>query len=243
MRQGFIGAAVLASVLSTGCVGSVRDTTTPRSAQEMLLVSTAAQRAVAGYDAAPLKTRKVFLDLGLFDPIDKNYVQSSLRYHLANAGVTIADKADDCDIVMEVRNAALGLWDGDFVLGIPQMPMSAQGSPTVLLPPLYAFRRLSHQGFAKFQLWLYDPKKKAYLGRSQDLWGTSYYNQWWVFGIGPFDGSNDVFPDVDFEELMSISDDNSDQPAEFIDPVTGETTPAPAPVEGEGDTNQPPKDD
>lgn len=244
MRHLFVGAALLAPLFSSGCVGQIRDTTTPRSAQEMLLVSTAAQRAVSGYDAAPLKTRRVFLDLGLFDPIDKNYVQSSLRYHLANAGVVIADKADDCDLVMEVRNAALGLWDGDFVLGIPQMPMSAQGSPTVLLPPLYAFRRLSHQGFAKFQLWLYDPKKKTYLGRSQDLWGTAYYNQWWVFGIGPFDGSNDVFPDVDFDELMSIGGDEGDSGAEFIDPVTGDTTSPPqeTPSEG-GDTDQPPSDD
>lgn len=244
MRPIFGGAALVACLLSSGCVGSIRDTTTPRSAQEMLLVSTAAQRAVAGYDAAPLKTRRVFLDLALFDPIDKNYVQSSLRYHLASAGVVIAEKADDCDVVMEVRNAALGLWDGDFVLGIPQMPMSAQGSPTVLLPPLYAFRRLSHQGFAKFQLWLYDPKKKAYLGRSQDLWGTAFYNQWWVFGIGPFDGSNDVFPDVDFEELMSISDESTEQPAEFIDPVTGDTYAPPQETPADGDdTDSPPSDE
>jgi len=242
MRQVFVGAALLASLLSTGCVGSIRDTTTPRSAHEMLLVSTAAQRAIQTYDATALKTRRVFMDLALFDPIDKNYVQSSLRYHLANAGVIISDKADDCDVVMEVRNASLGLWDGDFVLGIPQMPMSAQGSPSVLLPPLYAFRRLSHQGFAKFQLWLYDPKKKIYLGRSQDLWGTSYYNQWWVFGIGPFDGSNDVFPDVDFDELMSISEEDTGQTAEFIDPVAGEMTPAPVETPPT-DTNQPPQDD
>lgn len=237
MRHFHAGAALLACLVSSGCIGSIRDTTTPRSAHEMLLVSTAAQRAIQSYDAKPLKAKKVHVDLALFDPIDKPYVQSSLRYHLSNAGVVIADKADDCDVVMEVRNASLGLWDGDFVLGIPQMPMSAQGSPTVLLPPLYAFRRLSHQGFAKFQLWLYDPKKKIYLGRSQDLWGTSYYNQWWVFGIGPFDGSNDVFPDVDFDELMSIGSGESDDQAEFADPTTGDTTSPPQ------DTDSPPSDD
>lgn len=232
-------AVLTAAIACTGCIGTIRDTTTPRTAQEMLLVSTAAQRAVRGYDAEPLKGRKVFLDLALFDPIDKNYVQSSLRYHLANAGVTLTDKSDDCEVVMEVRNASLGLWDGDFVLGIPQLPVSAQGFPPVLLPPLYAFRRLSHQGFAKFQLWLYDPKTKAYLGRSQDLWGTAYYNQWWVFGIGPFDGSNDVFPDVDFDELMTVGGDSGDQAAEFTAP---DTTSPPQEDPSTGDTMSPPKD-
>ncbi|MCW8140269.1 MAG: hypothetical protein KIT58_15320 [Planctomycetota bacterium] len=240
MRNVVATLALLGAVGSTGCIGNIRDTTTPRTAHEMLLVSTAAQRAVRLYDAGPLKGRKVHLDLTLFDPIDKNYVQSSLRYHLANSGVILSDQASECEIVMEVRNASLGLWDGDFVLGIPQLPVSAQGLPPVMLPPLYAFRRLSHQGFAKFQLWLYDPKTKAYLGRSQDLWGTSYYNQWWFFGIGPFDGSNDVFPDMDFGNMVGMGGDAGDQEAEF---KSGDTTSPPQEVPPSGDTQSPPRDD
>lgn len=233
MHHTRLAAAVLAALVSTGCIGTIRDTTSPRTAQEMLVISTAAQRAVRGYDAAPLAGKKVHLDLALFDPIDKNYVQSSLRYHLSQSGVSLSDSKDDAEVVMEVRNASLGIWDGDFVLGIPQLPVSAQGFPPVLLPPLYAFRRLSHQGYAKFQLWLYDPKTKKYLGRSQDLWGTSYYNEWWFFGIGPFDGTNDIFPDMDFGDMMSVSGDSGDQGAEFM----GDTTTPPA------DTTEPPKDE
>ncbi len=83
------------------------------------------------------------------------------------------------------------------VLGVPQLPVSAQGFPPVMLPPLYIFRRFSQQGWAKFQVWLYHPGTLAYMGRSGDLWGGSFYNQWWWFGIGPFDGSNDIYPDTD----------------------------------------------
>lgn len=232
MRYVRFGAALLAAMTTTGCLGTIRDTNSPRSAQEMLLISTAAQRAVRQYDAKPLGGKKVFLDLALFDPMDKNYVQSSLRYHLAAAGVTIADKADDCEIVMEVRNASLGIWNGDFTLGIPPLPLSAPTqSSSLVTPPLYLFRRLSHQGFAKFQFWLYDPKTKKYLGRSGDLWGNAYYNQWWWFAIGPFDGSNDVFPDTDFSEMAEMTGDTGDQPAEFM----GDTASPPA------DTSSPPK--
>ncbi|MEZ6183915.1 MAG: hypothetical protein R3F62_02770 [Planctomycetota bacterium] len=71
-----------------------------------------------------------------------------------------------------------------------------QGLPAVTLPGLYICRRLSQQGYAKFQFWTYDPVTQLYLASSGDLWGHSYYNQWWWLGVGPFDGSNDVFPDL-----------------------------------------------
>lgn len=190
--------------VTTGCIGSVRDTTTARTSTEILLVSSAAERAVRKYDAAPLAGKKVFIDDARFDSVDKPYVISALRNHLARAGVTLAAKGDpgECDGVMELRNGTLGIWDGDFVLGIPQLPVSAQGFPPVLLPPLYAFRRLSKQGYAKFQLWLYDPATKGFIAQSPDLWGHSFYNQWWVFGIGPFDGSNDIYPDIELTSYL-----------------------------------------
>ena len=57
-------------------------------------------------------------------------------------------------------------------------------------------RRASQQGFAKLQLWVYEPQTKAFVSKSPDLWGHAYYNQWYFFGLGPFDFSNDIFPDL-----------------------------------------------
>ena len=205
---------VALSTLSTGCIGSIRDTTTARTATEILLVSTAAERAVKKYDAALLSKKHVFLDDTRFDSVDKNYVISALRDHLVGSGVKLVAKGDPitqenaegADFVLEIRNGTLGIWDGDFVLGIPQLPVSAQGFPPVLLPPLYAFRRLSSQGFAKFQFWLYDAATKQFVGRSKDLWGHCYYNQWWWFGIGPFDGSNDIYPEWSVEGGVEVAE-------------------------------------
>ena len=208
MRKLFLP-LVLSSVFFTGCIGGIRDSTTARTASEILLISTAAERAVAKYDASALEGKRVYIDEGRFESVDKPYVISALRDHLAGSGVTLTgskdpitkDKADGADFVIELRNGTLGIWDGDFVVGIPQLPMSAQGSPTVLLPPLYLFRRLSAQGFAKFQFWIYDAATTKFIGRSPDLWGHSYYNQWWWFGVGPFDGSNDIYPEYSIGDL------------------------------------------
>ena len=182
-------------LITAGCVGGIRDTSTPRTSTEILLVSTAANRAAMEYDASALAGKNVYVDTGYFDSVDKNYVVSALRDHLAGSGVILADAAEGADLTMEIRNGTLGIWDGDFVLGIPQLPFAAQGLPAAMLPPLYLFRRLSAQGYAKFQLWIYEPATKAYVSRSKDLWGKTYYNQWWVLGIGPFDGSNDIYPE------------------------------------------------
>ncbi|MGE0706941.1 MAG: DUF6655 family protein [Planctomycetota bacterium] len=215
MTRRLLALLLLGGLLSTtGCIGSIRDTTTARTATEILLVSTAAERAVKRYDASALNGKAVFIDDKRFESVDKAYVLSALRDHLAGSGVTLVEKGDPitkenqagADFVLEIRNATLGIWDGDFVLGIPQLPVSAQGFPPVLLPPLYAFRRLSSQGFAKLQFWLYDPATKKFIGRSKDLWGHSFYNQWWWFGVGPFDGSNDIYPEFHILESAGVND-------------------------------------
>ncbi len=200
-------------IVAPGCIGSIRETTTARTATEMLLVSTAAERALVEYDVAHLSGKRVFVDHQYFESIDKPFVLSALRDHLAEGGVTLMDKVKgeegegpeaNAELVLELRNASLGIWDGDFVLGIPQLPVSSgYGLPPVLLPPLYAFRRFSQQGWAKFEFWTYDPQTMAHIHRSGPLWGSAYYNQWWWFGIGPFDGSNDIYPEWDMPEYVA----------------------------------------
>lgn len=182
--------------LLSGCVGTIRDTTTPRTATEQLLVSTAAKRAVQEYDASSLSGQRVFIDESHFESVDKAYVVSALRHHLAKAGA-ILTATPEADSVVEVRNASLGIWDGDFTMGLPPLPIEGlSGQAPLTLPPLYLVRRASQQSFAKLQLWVYQPESKAFVSKSPDLWGHAYYNQWYFFGLGPFDWSNDIYPDL-----------------------------------------------
>ncbi|MBX3466956.1 MAG: hypothetical protein KF878_08660 [Planctomycetes bacterium] len=220
-------------VVGPGCIGSIRETTSPRTATEMLLVSTAALRAVRLFDAAPLDGQRVYLDLTNFESIDKGYVQSALRDHLSGAGAILVDQIDPegdrpgADVVVEVRNGALGIYDGTFTLGVPSLPITVPGLTTALVsPPLYIFRRDTSQGWAKFQLWTYDRRTRRYISRSPELWGASYYNQWYWFGVGPFDGSNDIYPDWDYEAL-------------FPDEVPRARPHGPPPPPGAGEPPQP----
>lgn len=237
---------VLLGCLS-GCVGGIRETTSPRTATEMLLVSTAAYRAVMEYDATFLDGRRVYLDLSNFESIDKGYVQSALRDLLSGSGALLLEQAEPsggepgADVIIEVRNGALGIYDGEFTLGLPSLPVTVPGLTTALVsPPLYIFRRDTAQGWAKFQIWALDRRTRRYISRSHELWGSSYYNQWYWFGIGPFDGSNDVYPEWDLEDAVW----SKKQPAARAFP--GEAAPprdagdAPEGKRQAGDTRTPP---
>ncbi len=119
------GPVLVLLALSTGCVGGIRSTTTPRTTTDMLLVSTAAERAVQKYEADGLSGKRVFIDDSKFDSVDKKYVVSALRQHLAKANVTLASKADPAteedpsgaQILLQIRSASVGIWDGEFTLG------------------------------------------------------------------------------------------------------------------------------
>ena len=210
------GALAVAVALVAGCSGGIRNTTTPRTSTDMLLISTAAERALKSYDTKELAGKRVFIDDTKYESLDKKYVMSALRHLLAKSDVTISAKADPkteevadgADLVLQLRNASLGIWDGDFTLGIPSLKIGDEDSDYAL-PPLYFFRRLSEQGFAKFQLWLMDPATRTFVSRSGDLWGRAFYNQWWLLGAGPFDGSNDIYPDIEFPDWVPGSSDSS----------------------------------
>lgn len=184
-------------VVLTGCTGGIRDTTTARTATEILLVSTAAERAINNYKVdEALQGKKVTIDDSRYDAIDKPYVVSALREHLAAAGAIVV--ADESEYTIEMRNGTLGIFDTDFTLGIPGLPVAVGFGaelPPVITPPISIFKRDSSQGWCKMQLWVYKTKDNSFVSKSEDLWGSSYYNQWIFLFIGPFDGFNDIYPD------------------------------------------------
>ena len=181
----------------TGCIGGIRDTTTARTATEILLVSTAAERAIKNYKVdATLQGKKVTIDDSRYDSVDKPYVVSALREHLSAAGAIVV--AAESDYTVELRNGTLGIFDSDFTVGIPGLPVAigfGAELPPVITPPVSIFKRDSSQGWCKMQLWVYKTADNTFVSKSGDLWGSSYYNQWIVLFIGPFDGSNDIYPD------------------------------------------------
>jgi len=191
------------AILISGC--TVRETSTPRTATEVLLVSTAAERAIQSYDAGPLAGRRVAIDASRYEGIDKSYVVSALRTQVVRGGGRLVKdlratrpKAPPPEVVIELRSGTLGIWDGDFTIGVPPMEIRSvvEGRP-VTSPPLYLINRGSQQGYCKVQLFSYELETHAVLQREHELWGRSYYNDWWVLGFGPFLGDQDIFLEED----------------------------------------------
>ena len=203
----------------TACTGEIRETTSARAATEQLLISTAAQRAVKSYEpsvARLLKGKRVAIDDQYFVSVDKPYVVSAIRNLLQRNGATAVPLAPEKvkrgdkevsvgpDLVMEIRSGALGIKDKDFGFGIPPLPLPIPNSNlTSQSPGLYFIFRYKQEGWAKFQLWLFEPTTRTYLAQSPDLWGTAYYSKWTFLGIGPFDFSEDIYPEFDPTEALN----------------------------------------
>ena len=187
---------LLAVIVFVGC-GTIKESSPGRTATEILLISSAAERAVKEYKIDPvIKGKKIFLDDSFYDSVDKKYVVSSLRNHFSAHGIQIVAK-DQAEFTVEIRNGTLGIHNSEFGFGIPSIPIGINFGadiPPVKTPELNILARKSAQGWCKVQFWVYDKEQKL-VSSSPDLWGSSYYNQWVILFVGPFDTSNDVYPD------------------------------------------------
>ena len=188
---------VIAASLLVGC-GAIRETTTARTATEILLVSTAAERAVKKYNIDNnIRGKKVAIDDSRYESIDKKYVVSALRNYLAANNITVVD-SKNAEYVVEMRSGTLGLFNSDYGLRIPSVPIAVDfglNIPPIKTPEFYILGRNSAQGWCKLQLWVYEAKTNSYLSSSADLWGSCYYNKWTILFLGPIDTSNDIYPD------------------------------------------------
>ncbi len=163
-------AAALVALTLGGCMGGIRGSLTSRTSTEMLLVSGAAESAIVGWDASPLKGRRVHIDTQFLESYDRPYVVSALRAHTARAGALLVDRAE-AEWVLEVRCASLGTWEGDYLLGLPPLPISFMGPAT--MTPEIGLGFSSRQGWAKLEWFVYDPASQKVLGSSGTRWGAA----------------------------------------------------------------------
>lgn len=175
-----------------------------RTVTEMLLLSTAADRAVEHFDVQTFGGKRVLVDVSRFEAEERPFVHSAFRDHIVSAGGIIVDPGPTAflepppgtDIIVEVRKNALGRYDNDFTLGIPPLPIIIPFIGAGLeTPGIYVFRRTQLKAYAKFSVFSYSAKTRTRLGLRQELWGVAHFEQWYWFGIGPFDGSNDIYPE------------------------------------------------
>jgi hypothetical protein len=186
-----LGLAALA-LANGGCLGKIRDSTTPRTAQEMFLLSTAAERAIAHVDSSRFAGKKVFVDVSRLGTIDQPYVESAFANFVAEGKGTLAPK-DKAEIVVEVRSGSLALYDGSWGIGVPTFYGAGLAPPEdkTKFPTLISFTYDLHRSWAHFQVWAYDAHTNEFLGSWKDCWGSAY--------VGFFD---DVYPKTGVGETL-----------------------------------------
>jgi hypothetical protein len=188
LRTCLVLSAALA-LLETGC-GTTRMTDTARAATEMLLVSQAADNAVAQIDFSPLAGRTVYLDAsGVPDAhvVDKGYLVSMIRQQVVAAGGLLQEDKVKAEFVLDVRTGGLGTDRHGMLIGTPavQLPSVVPGLPTNL-PEIALVKKNEQRGVAKVAVFAYSRITGRALWQSGTAEAESRLNDTWVLGAGPY---------------------------------------------------------
>ncbi|MEZ6055788.1 MAG: DUF6655 family protein [Planctomycetaceae bacterium] len=178
----FLSAGVLLFLVSfSGCT-MTKKTNTARAGMEQLLIANAIDQSLDKVDFRAFSGTNVYLEEKYVDCVDKNYVIGSVRSRLFDSGAKIVGKAEEADVVVEVRTGAVGTDTNDAFIGLPELALPG----VVTLPEVRLVERNSQTGTAKIGIIAYDAKTKEVLGGGGLAMARSDDNNWSVVGIGPF---------------------------------------------------------
>ena len=158
---------VLFLVFWAGCATRAVSST-PRTAIEQLLLSTAVDTALDKISLPELADKKIYPDFTNLQSYDSEYVKSAFRAYIASGGAIVLEKPEEADYIVNISCGALGNEYKDTLLGIPALPVP--GSP-MTLPELALWKHVERDGIAKFLVTVYSNGKivstKHYYGKAE----------------------------------------------------------------------------
>jgi hypothetical protein len=181
---------IVAALLLSGCVS--RETTSPpRSATEQLLLSTAADRALANANLTIFAGRSVYFDFTYFDSYDFKYAEGAIRDAFSRAGALMAPDNTNADVIVEARSGAYSIDTNQAFFGIPGIPLPIPGTAEEPVTPQVAFYLSQAQvSYTKIALLAFDKKTRAHIYSSGPLDGKAYntytaifFTSWWATDI------------------------------------------------------------
>jgi hypothetical protein len=167
--------------LLVGCA-TQKESHTPRTGVEQLLISSAIDQSLDHVSLAPLRNRKVFLETKYLDCVDKNYVIVSMHQRLLRAGTQMVDKPTEADVIVEVGSGGVGTDGQELFVGIPEIPLPPP-SP-IAIPKMSFFTRNKLNGTAKLLVVAYEAKTKRPVLQQGPSLARSDQNTWNVLGTG-----------------------------------------------------------
>jgi len=173
---------VAISLMSTGCHTS-KLTEPPRTVAEMVMLSHAADQAIAQLDLDPVRGKKVFLDASYFESVDGKYVIGALREAIAIHGGILVDQQDASQWVMELRNRGLGMDTRSALFGLPAMEIPVPFAGRVVSPELALYKANLADSIASFAVVVYDRQEGLMLATATEGEGMSKFNQYQLLGF------------------------------------------------------------
>jgi hypothetical protein len=164
------GACVL---LFTGCT-TIRTTSPLRSAQEELLISTAADRAAEALAAQIPPNLTAFVDTTAMDRQDKAYAVAAIEDAMMRRGVRIVADRDHANAVIVPRSGVLSTNERATLIGLPALPVPTPiGAAPITTPELSLYSSSKEKGIAKFAATVYEPKTGKLITSTDPAYGFS----------------------------------------------------------------------
>ena len=173
---------VAIGLMSTGCHTS-KLTEPPRTVAEMVMLSHAADQAIAQLDLDPVQGKKVFLDASYFESVDGKYVIGALREAIAIHGGILVDELDASQWVMGLRNRGLGMDTRSALFGLPAMEIPVPFAGRVASPELALYKANLADSIASFAVVVYDRQEGLLLATATEGEGLSKFNQYQLLGF------------------------------------------------------------
>ena len=173
---------VAIGLMSTGCHTS-KLTEPPRTVAEMVMLSHAADQAIAQLDLDPVQGKKVFLDASYFESVDGKYVIGALREAIAIHGGILVEQLDASQWVMELRNRGLGMDTRSALFGLPAMEIPVPFAGRVASPELALYKANLADSIASFAVVVYDRQEGLMLAMATEGEGLSKFNQYQLLGF------------------------------------------------------------
>jgi len=168
--------------LSAGC-HSVKITEPKRTVTEQLLLSSAADRAVAELDLTALRGKTVYVEERYFKSYDKRYALGAIRQHLSESGARLTTDEEKADVVVEARSAGLGLDSRESLVGIPSIGVPIPLAGAVQTPEIALYKSQKGDSTAKFALFAYERGSGEHVHSSGARSGKAHFYHYKLLGF------------------------------------------------------------
>jgi len=162
-----------ATIFVSGCT-TIRATSPARSTQELLLISTAADRAAEALAAQVPPNLTAWIDTSGFAAQDQQYGLATIQDALLRHGVRLVGDRAKADAVILPRAGTLSTDERSTLIGIPALPNPFM--PSVGIPALALYSQSDLKGTAKFAATIYDNKTGKLIVSTDPSYGFSREN-------------------------------------------------------------------